>query len=257
MNQPRQKRIHDSFKRSKDTYEEEARVQREVRERLLELVSLHTPGRFHSALEVGCCTGALSEGFCRQFFLKRYVVNDLVTSFCEASRLRIVHLCQEVDTLPGDIEHLAVSETFEMIISSSTFQWLHDLRLCLSRLAALLEPNGYLVFAMFGPGTMVQFKELVGIGLDYTPQAKVLEWLATDFELIWSETRHYRQFFSSGREVLHHIKRTGVGGAGELVWTPQRLLDFERRYHQSFATPEGLPLDYAADFVVAKRKRES
>ena len=242
------------FRRSMDTYDEAAQVQKGVGDCLVAEIAKYPEITFGRVLEIGCCTGSMTRTFCNRHTVDELWLNDLVPECCERAALRVESMVGRVHTLPGDIESLLLPAGCDLVISSSTFQWLHHLKSCLAKISETLLDGGHLVFSMFGPGTMRQVKELTGMGLRYTAEKELEDMLKEKFHILNLMSTSYRIYFDTSREVLRHIQRTGVGGAGSLRWTTGRLRQFEKEYRVRFGEEQGLPLDYVSISAVVKKK---
>ena len=60
-------------------------------------------------------------------------------------------------------------------------------------------------------------------------------------------------WFADPRDVLRHLRRTGVNAAASQIWTRAKLNAFCERYADRFATPRGVPLTYHATWVIARK----
>lgn len=253
MSFSRQQRIVDHFRRSIESYDNGAVVQKKVSEDLLAaLADLGCTG-FSRVLEIGCCTGSMTESLCRRFAIERLWLNDLVAECCQRTRRRIAGRVEHAIEAIGDIETLELPQDLDLIISSSTFQWLLDLPGFFRRCAGALDPDGILAFTMFGPGTMMQLRELIGVGLNYPSSEAIQEMLTGDFSLLRVDSSAQTLYFQTPREVLRHIQQTGVGGAGCHSWTPAGIRRFEQEYFARFGNERGVPLDYASICIVARK----
>ncbi len=246
--------IADSFKASAATYEKNALVQKEIGRQLiafLEGCNFANPAR---VLEIGCCTGILTDLLVGIRKIDTLFLNDIVPEFCRTTNDRIAEHVGKVECLSGDIEECPLPENLDLIISSATFQWIADLPALFRKIHGALGNEGYLVFSIFGPGTMREISSLTGRSLQYHPREKLTEMLQDYFciESMQSEVR--KLYFSTVLEVLQHIRQTGVGGLGRGKWMPGKYKEFARQYRTRFATEKGLPVTYSSTFVVAKKK---
>lgn len=253
MNSSRQQRIIEHFRRSIHSYDDGAKVQKLVGDTLIAKMAALGDIRYDRVLEIGCCTGSMTETLCRMKSVRELWVNDLVSECCYQTAERVGAVAGDIRLLAGDIERLAIPDGLDLIISSSTFQWLKDLPLAFNKFATSLHDNGFLAFTMFGPGTMRQVRELIGVGLEYTSEGDLAEMLKRNFSLVEIETSCCTLYFQNAREVLRHIQATGVGGAGAYHWTPGKLRVFERDYRLQFGTEKGVPLDYVSTCVIARK----
>ena len=243
-----------SFKASAATYEDNATVQRQISRRLItflkDLESIHAS----RILEIGCCTGILTELLVGQLHIDTLYLNDIVEEFCITTGERIARSVARVESLPGDIEKCALPEELDMVISSATFQWMADLPALFAKIHRVLRPNGYLVFSILGPGTMGEISHLTGRSLPYHSKNTLRQMLGDYFHIISLQNDIRQIYFPSVREVLLHIRHTGVGGLDRNKWLPGKFKEFNRQYRSCFASESGFPVTYASIFVVAEKK---
>ena len=160
----------------------------------------------------------------------------------------------EIHPLFGDIEALSLPRDLDLILSSATFQWLADLPGFLPRLASALNDKGFLVFSIFGPGTLAEFTELTGVGLHYRDPEQIAGLLARHLILEHTVTMRDQLILPTPRAVLHHLRDTGVGGVRQHHWTKSTLKRFEQEYLTRFGAPEGVPVSYTSTYFIARRK---
>jgi len=253
MNSSRQQRIIEHFRRSIHSYDDGAKAQKMVGDTLIAKMSAYGDIQYDRVLEVGCCTGSMTETLCRNNSVGELWLNDLVPECCYQAGVRVAALTGDIHYVAGDIELLPIPDGLDLIVSSSTFQWLRNLQVVFEKFAASLNDHGFLAFTIFGPGTMHQVRELIGIGLDYTSEGDLAKMLEKNFSLIELETLCCTLHFQTPREVLRHIQATGVGGAGTYRWTPAKLRAFDHEYRLRFGTEKGIPLDYVSTCIIARK----
>ncbi len=252
------RKIARSFSRGKRTYDSSALIQRKVSVKLIEMLASFPSISTANALEIGCCTGTLTEMLLRTKKVDTLYLNDLVSSFYDDVTARLAGWdgLSELELIPlfGDIEEIELPKELDLVISSATFQWLTDLQYLFERTAEALKKGGLLAFSIFGPGTLYEFKEVTNIGLNYSSVGNILDMLEKDFHIEIEETIRDQLFFSTPREVLKHLQATGVGGVQEHRWTPRKLVAFEKEYTSRFGTSSGIPVTYLSYYVVASKK---
>ncbi len=247
-------RVARAFLRGRRTYDREAVIQRAVNERLLRLLE-RGPGRMRRVLEVGCCTGMLTEEIVRRYTPEMLFVNDLVEQFFDTVSARLPD-GERVRLRPcfGDIERCELPGDIDLVVSSSTLQWLDDLEPFFARMAAALVPGGRLLFSMFGRETLAEVTELTGAGLHYPSFRQVRDGLDRRFRIDSSEVIRDRLSFPDPRAVLRHIQATGVGGVGGYTWTPRRLEHFCQEYRRRFGDRQSVSLSYVSYLFAAEKR---
>jgi malonyl-CoA O-methyltransferase len=246
--------IANSFKASAATYEKNALVQKEIGRQLVKFIQNCNSIDSSRVLEIGCCTGILTELLVGIKEIHTIYLNDIVPEFCTVTGERIAKRVGKVEYLSGDIEKCPLPDNLGLIISSATFQWISDLPALFRKINNALADDGYLIFSIFGPGTMREISDLTGRSLQYHSRQKLTEML-NDFFHITSLQSEIRQLnFPTVRAVLQHIRQTGVGGLGRSKWMPGKFKEFESQYKSRFASEKGLTVTYASTFVVAKKK---
>jgi malonyl-CoA O-methyltransferase len=243
------------FRRSLSTYDAAARVQKELAVRLLQCLEEVPDTAFRRVLEIGCCTGVLTEMLCDHKPVQTLFVNDLVAEFEEVVLKRISRRNSlSISSLFGDIETLALPSEISLVLSGATFQWLADLPAFFVRLGRELTSGSYLAFSLFGPGTLQEFSQLISVGLGYRSDEEICSLLEKDFVLEKQRSFQEQLFFPSVREILSHVRATGVGGVSEYRWSREALARFEGRYREKFEGPEGLPVSYSCSCFVVRRR---
>ena len=145
---------------------------------------------------------------------------------------------------------------YDLIISSSTLQWVHDLpRLC-RKLAAHLTPDGVLALALYGRENLREIRAVTGLGLRYMDLEQLMAVVGTEFELRAAEQSRETLWFPDPISVLHHLRATGVNAIGQQrTWTRRQLNGFLAEYGQRFSGPRGVHLTYHPMYIVARPRR--
>jgi len=239
-------RVAHSFARGADSYHDAAVAQREIAARLFAaLCAAAGPKRFWRVLEAGCGTGHLSRHLSTLAPAVLWL-NDLSTTPPALPR---------AVTLPGDIAQIALPGRLDLIASSSMIQWLEDPGAVVARLAGAVAPGGFLALSGFGPG---HFPELRALGScagapSCRSGAGLAALLPAGWQVAgtgdWPITLH----FDSALAVLRHLRATGVNARAGQIRSRGALLRFLHDYEARFATAKGVPLTYAASWLIARR----
>jgi len=243
-------RVQRSFSRSFRTYHDCAGQQARIADRLVQdLRNSGAPQHFATALEFGCGTGHLTHRLRETFGFGALAINDLSPEADEtAAAFGAEFLC-------GDAETIVWPDQPALIASASMIQWVPDPAAFVRRAAVALASGGWLAISGFGPE---QYHELVRIG----SAAKAPGLCSADdlagavdgiLDVVSVGERQTQIQFSSPRNVLEHLRKTGVNGRAQKVWTKSRLLEFTNEYVRQFGSEAGVPLTYHPVWIIARK----
>lgn len=243
------------FSRSMATYECAAVVQRDMAEQLVaDVRRIAGADRFDRVVELGCGTGLLTRRLLENCRVSDLVLNDLVPE-CErtAGWVREHEPHVTVQFLRGDMEDVEFPDEQDLIVSSAVLQWAADLPSLLKRLVGCLRPDGILAMASFGPSNLCEVSQLTGSSLRYWSAAEWRTALAADCRVLNGSDDTRTLWFSSAREVVQHLKQTGVNALDSRPWSSSKILEFCRTYESTFGEEGKVPLTYHPVFLVARR----
>lgn len=230
-------------------------MQHRVAEQLLTLVQPLVNGTPDSALEIGCCTGILTRKLVARFSgLSLLHINDLVADFGIITKQ--LDFRGQVQFLAGDIEKLSLPRQYQLIISSSTFHWLHNLKAVLHTFRRHLQANGILAFSMYGPDNMQEIRKLTGEGLEYSSMEQVTALLERSFQVLEASQHRETMHFPDAAAVLLHLRETGVNALARKGWSRRRLQEFSSQYEKLFRDQEGVCLTYHPMYFLACSQTE-
>lgn len=224
------------FSAARETYRRGASVQRRVAESLWSRVVPLIEGKrdFGRIIEVGAGTGVLTElyemalsgGGCRYSSLELW---DLAELSCKLPSNATWRTC-DAETCIRSV----ASESVGLLLSSSTLQWFHSPERFVAEAYRVLRKGGIAAFALYGEGTFSQLRELTGVSLRYPSLATLKAALPAEAIIEVGETESISMDFASPKELLRHLRETGVNGASEP--SPALALRVARRYPGS---PDG------------------
>lgn len=251
---PDKKLIKLRFEQAAATYEQQATVQHLVADRLLALLTEAAPAfRPERLLEIGCCTGLLTEKIMARFpGTPHLTVSDLVPAFEQCVCGKIGPGGADITFLAGDIESIDLPGPYDLIISSSTLHWVEDLPGLCRKLHAHLNPGGILAFSQYGVDNLGEIRAITGLGLDYKELARVKEMVAERFLVLAAEEHRETLWFNDPLAVLQHLRATGVNSIGQQVWTRKQVHAFIAEYGRRFASAQGVSLTYHPLFIIAR-----
>ncbi|WP_420583572.1 methyltransferase domain-containing protein [Ruegeria sp.] len=250
MNAPLTSRVQRSFSRSFRSYHDSAGQQAQIAERLAcDLHKTGAPDHFRSALEFGCGTGHLTQQLCARFAFDALTINDLSPEAGETA------VAFGADFLCGDAETVPWPAQPNLIASASMIQWLPDPAAFLRRSAHALAPGGWLAVSGFGPR---QYHELVQVGSAAAapglcgPDAMAAA-VSDVLDVVSVGETEQQMHFPSPRQVLEHLRRTGVNGRAQRTWTKSTLSTFTREYVRQFGSDAGVSLTYHPTWIIARK----
>lgn len=264
-------RVQSSFHRGAEAYDQHTPVQQRVLQQLMQQIGQYSFAPNATVLDVGCGTGRLLEllGHCSPDAVLTGL--DLAPNMLQQAAIR---LGGKARLIQGDAEQLPFAgSSFQMVLSSSTFQWLDSLQCCFSEIRRVLEPEGRFVFSLFGEGTLYELREswqqaLLNTGRVGTEQnngthrfhrhdqvQQALELTGFRDVKVWSELEQV--WYADVPHLLQAIKRIGAGtsrpiSGGGLGW--RRVLhEMAAIYYERFGTPDGVPVSYSVIYAAGRR----
>lgn len=239
------------FSAARETYRRGASVQRRVAESLWSRVEPLIEGKrdFGRIIEVGAGTGVLTELY----------EMALTCGGCRWSSLELWDLAEHFGMLPSNASWLTCDaetcirsvepDSVNLLLSSSTLQWFHSPERFMAEAYRVLRKGGIAAFALYGEGTFSQLRELTGVSLRYPSLATLKAALPADAIIEVGETESISMDFASPKELLRHLRETGVNGAIEP--SPALALRIARHYP---ASPDGrYRLSYCPLYLIFRK----
>lgn len=242
------------FEQAAATYEEQAAVQQQVADHLLDLLFRSAPGLAPlRLLEIGCCTGLLTQKLLSRLSgVAHLTLSDLVAAFERCVLQKVGNQADQITFLAGDIEGAELAGPYDLIISSSTLHWVHDLHSLVEKLQKHCAPEGILAVSLYGQDNLHEIRAITGLGLPYRSLEELQELLATRFEILHAEQSHETLWYAEPMAVLQHLRATGVNAVGQKTWSRQQIRAFAAEYVGRFATSRGVSLTYHPLYIIAR-----
>lgn len=266
-------RVGRAFHRQADEYDRHATVQKRVVERLMSLARSHVSAVPAAVLDIGCGTGQLLSSLGRQYPRSRLCGLDLAYNM---TRCAAEQLGPGAWLVNGDAEQLPFRDgAFELVVSTSTLQWIEDMGVFFRQCHRVLHPDGFLCIAFFGGRTMHElqecYREAVGRRddcsegyLDRLHRFKEITALqealgGSDFGSVLLTSEIEMDYYPDVPDLLRSIKRIGAGTSaqegkqGGLGWR-SILNETSRLYRERYATDGMIPVTYEVLYVIAQRR---
>lgn len=215
--------IHSRFAKTLSSYDENAKIQKIMAKKLLDYSDKNY---YPKILEIGCGTGFLTGIVSNKIKWDCYTAVDIV----EECRNYISEINPKITFIDADIEEYLKNSTekFDLIISNAALQWVNSFEKTIRDLNSKLNPNGHLIFSTFGKENFREIYSLLGTGLEYYSSEEIKD-IFKDLDISTEEEIHILGF-STPKEVLKHLKLTGVNAIESKAWTKSDLSSFEKGY---------------------------
>lgn len=244
-------RVGNSFARHYGQYEDAAVVQRDMADRLAAALAEHAPQlTVHRALEIGIGTGFLTRHLTTRFPEAEWWFNDLTPAAFDWIPVGL----KQALTLEGDAETLPYPHGLDLLASASALQWFDDLEGFFPKARSVMNAGGVLALASFGNRHFHELAAVADSPLHYPSPADFAAMAKhAGFTILHAEDWEETLLFASARDLLDHLRRTGVNGAAaRRLSTPAQLRAFEADYRAAHPREDGaLPLTYHAILLLA------
>ena len=210
------------FTKSLKTYRENAIVQKQMAENLSKMI---TPKTFNNILELGCGTGFLTEQIYHNFHYKNYDTVDMV----DGCKNYIKKISDNINFICADIENFVPEKKYDLIISNATLQWLENLPDYINKISKYLNKNGIFAFTLFGKNHFKEMNLFLKNNLKYY-SLEDIRIICSGYTIKNITEQSIKQEFNTPKDVLYHIKKTGVNALSKSSWTISDYKKFNEEY---------------------------
>lgn len=190
-----------NFEKNFSTYDNNAIIQKEVAKKLVKIIEENiNEKKFNKVFELGCGTGLFTKEFLEKFQIKNLDLNDYYDTKSYFKDIDYNNF------IVGDMVN-SINEDYDIIISSSSFQWIDDLEKLIENIS---NKTDKLFFSMYIDGNLKEIQKHFGVSLKYKTLEEVIQILKKYFnEIKYFNEKKTLEFFTP-LEALKHIKNTGV-----------------------------------------------
>ena len=196
--------VINEFRRYASTYHHTNSLQKDIAKHLVSKIFKNCD----TVLDLGCGSGAIYElvkGKCSQF-----VAIDGAQEMCllHPKDEAVMIFCHDFDD--ENVEELWERERFDFVFSSSAIQWSKDPYALIERMKKWGDSLG---IAVFTHNTFFSLHHEVGF-VSLLPR---VDHLTKQFKDGLYEIVNYEKSFSSTRELLEYVKKSGFNGNGDKI----------------------------------------
>ncbi len=263
--------VRRNFNRAAGRYDQVAVLQQTIGARLLERLDVIklTPLRI---LDLGAGTGRLSAELAQRYPRAQVIQLDLAfgmlqqagqgKGFCARQRL----LCADAEALP------LTGECVEFAFSNLMLQWVSRLDQALAEVYRTLRPGGLLLFATFGPDSLMELRESWAAADDYVHVNAFTDMHDVGDALVRAgfvepvmETEPFTLVYEDVPALLQELKSLGAGnvnaGRRKALTGARALRAMQAAYRRRHGNDDGIPATFEAIYGHAwvpevKQKRQ-
>ncbi|PLX71417.1 MAG: hypothetical protein C0602_01000 [Denitrovibrio sp.] len=233
--------IKRSFDSSSSTYDSSCDIQRLVARHLAELIT----DKYENILEIGAGTGVFTDEIACKFPSADVTCVDISQALLNVAKEKHPHY----KYICADGENLSLKNGgFDLLASSSTFQWFAKPEKSIPELINHLKPGGKFAFSIFAEGTFAEMSilnKMTGFGSVYNlrPDKAYME-ILKGYDVKF-ETREYVLWFDTVKQFLKKQKGTGATFTGASKFTSKTSYQkFIELYPELFGENGKIPVTY-------------
>ncbi len=239
--------VKNSFKKNLKSYDDNAVVQKVMAENLAKLIPCK---KFDKVLEIGIGTGFFTKLLAEKLDYKEFFANDIVSE-CSNYLSKVIKGAVFVN---GDIEDVKIPGNLDLVMSNATLQWIGDVDEIFSKIEHSMNNEGIFVFSTFGEKNFIELKETANIGLKYLSYENLKNLLDKYFDIVEIREEEEKVYFKRFKDILRHIKLTGVNGVSNKRYSITELKEIEQKYSEKHKQGKCFVLTYNPIYVFAKKK---
>ncbi len=238
--------VKNSFKKNLSTYNDNAIVQKKMASKL---ISLCPKKDFYRILEIGAGTGLLTELIVEKNDYKQFYINDIVKECCG-----FIDTDEKKIFIEGDFDSVEFPINMDLIISNAALQWSSDKVNLIKKIAMTLTSEGIFAFSTFSTQNYREIEKITGISLTYLSISEMSMILSEFFDIVHISEDVHELEFDSFKDLLRHIRLTGVNAISSKKMCVSDLKNMEKSYKQNYYQGDKFMLTYNPMYVIASKR---
>lgn len=206
-------RVAKRFGDTRHTYDISASIQLEVARKLAQqLVTAISPdAKISRAIEIGAGDSRLTREYISRINIDSLELWDLtLPATPQGTTCRVTAVADDAEARLRELP----DNSIDLIVSSSTLQWFNSPIAAVREIQRILTPGGIAAIALYTEGTLAQLAATTGVSLNYVSEARLTDAVKQPCRIEFIETETLQADFDSTRELLEHLRSTGVDGVG-------------------------------------------
>lgn len=190
------------FNKASHTYDQHAVLQKYVGEKLLALIKANN-FLHHHIIDIGCGTGLMTQEIATQLSYQTFHAIDIAENLLAVAKEKLKH--HPIQFFESNFDTFESHMQYDLIFANMSLHWSDNIIVTIQRLLNKLKKNGKLVFSIPLTDTFIELKTYLRLR-QFNDIQQILDVFRVS--LHFSEKITYS--FSSLREALHSIKKTGA-----------------------------------------------
>lgn len=241
-----------NFSQAAATYDQKARWQAQVADYCLQFI---TP-QYTSVLDLGCGTGTMAIKLQQKAPAAEIHAIDIAEGMIrEAQKRSIQEKVPQINFQLGDMEYIPYpAESFDLVVSNLSLQWLENPQQCFSEVQRVLKPEGRFIFTTVIDGSLSELQATYEkIKHAYThpllAPMRIKDALNTAGLIIFgAETFANTIYYKTFTDMLDSIRGIGAKAHQAKPLTKTKLAQLTKLYPHN---PQGYPVTYEVMFCTA------